>query len=72
MTDTLQNAIKQLEQMPADRQDSLARLVLHEIEQDKLWEQSTAANADKLKGLVADVLADDDQGKCEPLDPEVL
>jgi len=34
MTDTLQKAIEQLQQMPEERQELLARQVLHEIEQD--------------------------------------
>ena len=72
MTDTLQKAIEQLQQMPEERQDSLARLVLHEIEQDQLWTQSTEKRADKLGGLVADILAADDRGECKPLIPDEL
>ncbi len=72
MTDTLQKAIEQLQQMPEERQDSLARLVLHEIEQDQLWTQSTEKHADKLGGLVADILAADDRGGCKPLIPDEL
>ena len=72
MSDTLEHAIERLRQMPADRQDLLARLVLHEIEEDERWMRSTASNADRLRGLVEEVLAADDRGECEPLDPEQL
>lgn len=72
MTDSLQKAISQLEQMPADRQDMLARLVLHEIEEDRKWTESTNAHEQKLQGLVDDILAADERGECEPLDPEKL
>lgn len=72
MTDSLQKAISQLEQMPADRQDLLARLVLHEIEEDRKWTESTAAHEDKLQGVVEDILAADERGECEPLDPDTL
>ncbi len=72
MTDTLQKAIDQLKQMPEERQDLLARLVLHEIEQDRLWTQSTDAHAEKLKGFVADILTADERGECEPLNPDEL
>ncbi len=72
MTDTLQKAIEQLQQMPEERQDSLARLVLHEIEQDQLWAQSTEKHADKLGNLVDDILAANDRGECEPLIPDEL
>lgn len=56
MTDSLQKAISQLEQMPADRQDMLARLVLHEIEEDRKWTESTEAHSNKLQNLVEDIL----------------
>jgi len=72
MTESLQQAIEQLRQMPEERQDLLARLVLHEIEQDQQWTQSTEAQADRLRGLVDDILAADERGECEPLDPDQL
>jgi hypothetical protein len=41
MTKTLQEAIERLQQMPEDRQDLLAKLMLHEIEEDEKWMRST-------------------------------
>jgi len=58
--------------MPEERQDLLAQLVLHEIEQDQQWTQSTEVQADRLRGLVDDILAADERGECEPLDPDQL
>lgn len=58
--------------MPADRQDQLAQLLLHEMEEDERWMQSTATHAAKLQGLVEDVLDADGRGECEPLDPDQL
>jgi hypothetical protein len=72
MTKTLEEAIERLKLMPEDRQDSLAQLLLHEIEEDELWQKSTEQHTDKLKGLVADILEADRRGECEPLDPERL
>jgi hypothetical protein len=72
MSDTLEHAIERLRQMPADRQDLLARLVLHEIEADERWLRSTESYADKLQGVVERVLEADDRGECEPLDPDQL
>jgi hypothetical protein len=72
MTKTLEHAIERLRQMPEDRQDSLARLLLHEIEEDERWMHSTAANAEKLQRLVDDVRQADRRGECEPLDPDQL
>lgn len=56
MTKALEQAIERLKQMPEDRQDSLAQLLLHEIDEDERWQQSTTRHADKLQDLVADVL----------------
>ena len=58
--------------MPADRQESIAKLLLHEIEEDERWIRSTAAYSEKLRGLVNEVLESDRRGECEPLDPESL
>ena len=68
----LQQAIERLSQVPEDRQDALAALLLHELDEDERWSQSTAANQDKLRGLVEDVLAADRRGECKPLDPDKL
>lgn len=72
MSDILEHTIEILRQMPEDRQDSLARLVLHEIEEDERWMRSTDANADKLQKLVERVRAADKRGECEPLNPDQL
>jgi len=59
MTEKLQEAIDRLQQMPEDRQDILAKLVLHEIDEDEKWAKSTEANADKLRRLIGEVLQAD-------------
>ena len=72
MTKSLEKAIERLQQMPADRQDALAALLVHEMDEDNRWSQSTAANEEKLRGLIGDIRAADRRGECEPLDPETL
>ena len=72
MTKSLEQAIERLRQMPDERQDLLARLVLHEIEEDERWTRSTESHADKLQGLVQDILEAERRGECELLDPEQL
>ena len=72
MTKSLEQAIERLQQMPEERQDAIAQLLLHEIDEEERWRESTAANAEKLQGLVNEVLEDDRSGKCEPLDPDNL
>lgn len=72
MSQIVNHAIERLRQMPEDRQDLLARLMLHEIEEDELWLRSTEANAGKLPALIQEVLDAEDRGECEPLDPDQL
>jgi hypothetical protein len=72
MTDALKQAIERIQQMPEERQDMLARLMLYEIEEDERWLRSTQSHAEKLQGLVGDVLEADRRGECEPLDPDKL
>jgi hypothetical protein len=72
MTKALQEAIERLKQVPEDRQDALAALLLHELEEDERWARSTAAHSEKLQGFVRDVLEANRRGECEPLDPDQL
>jgi glutamate mutase epsilon subunit len=67
MTKSLQDAIARRQQIPDDRQDVLARLLIQEIDEDEKWLASTAANAEKLDGRVNDVLAADNRGECDLL-----
>ena len=72
MTKTLEQAIERLKQMPEDQQDSLAQLLLHEIDENERWQQSTARHSEELQSLVADILEAERRGECEPLDPDQL
>ncbi len=58
--------------MSEDRQDALAQLLLHEMEEDERWQKSTAKHEDKIQGLVQDVLEAERRGECESLDPDNL
>lgn len=58
--------------MPQERQEQLAGLLLHEMQEDERWLQSTATHADKLNALAAEILTADRRGECEPLDPDSL
>jgi hypothetical protein len=68
----MQKVIERLKAIPEGQQDRLAEFLLHELADDERWTKSTLDHADKLKGLVDGVLADDAQGRCEPMDPERL
>ena len=72
MTKTLQQAIERLQRETEERQDALAALLVHELDEDERWAKSTAANFEKLSGHVQEVLDADHRGECEPLDLEKL
>jgi len=72
MSQTVDQAIARLRQMPEDQQERLAGLLLHEMEEDQRWLDSTAAHTDKLTSFVADILDANRRGQCEPLDPDTL
>ncbi|HEX8523157.1 MAG TPA: hypothetical protein VF669_12945 [Tepidisphaeraceae bacterium] len=72
MTKLMQQAIEALRMLPEQKQDELARQLLHDIADDAQWEQSTEKHADAVSRLVADVLEADRRGETEPLDPDKL
>jgi hypothetical protein len=72
MTKTLEKAIERLRQLPEDSQEAIAKLLLHEIDEDERWMHSTEAHAGNLKRFVDDILEADRRGECEPLDPDQL
>lgn len=46
MTPALENAIERLREMPDERQDAFARMILREIIADEQWIRSKALNAE--------------------------
>ncbi len=72
MTEALATAIELLKSLPDGQQEAMARLVIQEIEEDRLWEATTAAHPERLAQIAAEVEAAYRRGECEPLDPETL
>lgn len=70
MTQLLEDAITKLRQLPEGEQESVARFVLHELEEDQEWRRVSETHADSLKKLVAEVIAEDDRGACPDFDPD--
>lgn len=62
MSLTLNMVIERLRQLPEERQESLARFILFEIEEDEKWLRTTAENEAKLQSLVDDVIRGDSGG----------
>jgi len=72
MTRLMEKAIERLRALPEGQQDRLAEFLLYELAEDERWSKTTHDHADKLRGLVKNILTDDANGRCEPLDPERL
>ncbi len=72
MTKLLEEAIAQLKTLPISKQDSIAALILEEIEDDNRWEESFARSPDLLAKLAAETMAEHRAGKTQELDPETL
>ncbi len=72
MTELLEKAIAQLKTLPTDKQDSIAALILGEIEEERHWDESFARSPDLLAKLAATAMAEYKAGKTLELDPETL
>ena len=68
MTKSLEIALERLKTLPEEEQNSLAQLLLDEMDEDAKWDATTAKHGDKLDLFADEVLASNDCDKCEPLD----
>lgn len=62
MTHLMEQAIERLRAVPEPQQESFARFLLSELEDDERWTASTVDHADALGRLAQRVLADDARG----------
>ena len=72
MTKLLEEAIAQLKTLPINKQDSIAALILEEIEDDNRWDESFSRSPDLLAKLASEAMAEHRAGKTQELDPETL
>lgn len=72
MTESLKAAVDRVRELPDERQEEIARLLLHEIEEDERWAATTQRHADGLSDLIDDIRDADKRGECETLDPDRL
>lgn len=68
MTQLLERAFKEASKLTESEQDSVASLLLAELESDQRWDQSFAASQDQLARLADDALRELADGKTQPLD----
>ena len=72
MTRALDTAISQLEALPAEEQDRVAKWLLDEHRDEDQWTRRFSSSQDALGKLAAEARADRDQGKATELDPDKL
>lgn len=72
MTELLEQAISKIRTLSPDQQETLATIILEEIEEEKQWEQSFTRSPDLLAKLAAEAMTEYRQGKTKELDPETL
>jgi len=72
MTELLERAIARLQTLPASEQDTIAAMILEEIEDDRRWDESFSRSPNVLAKLAASAMAEYRAGKTQELDPETL
>ncbi|NEO86538.1 MAG: hypothetical protein F6J87_20115 [Spirulina sp. SIO3F2] len=72
MTQLLETALERLMSLPDAQQDSIASLILAEIEEEARWDTSFAQSQDALAALAAEAMAEYQAGQTQVLNPETL
>jgi hypothetical protein len=58
MTQLLQQALTEVQKLPESQQDAIASLILQEIADERLWDESFAKSQDKLASMAQKARAD--------------
>ena len=72
MTELLERAIAKLQTLPESEQDTIATVILEEIEDDRRWDESFSRSPNVLAKLAVSAMAEYHAGKTQELDPETL
>ncbi|MGH7885160.1 MAG: hypothetical protein ACRENO_05635 [Thermodesulfobacteriota bacterium] len=72
MTKMFEKAVAKAKRLPDEQQDSIASLILEEIEDEKLWDGAFARSHDVLERLALEAEEEDSNGLTEEFDPEKL
>jgi aspartate/glutamate racemase len=67
MTQLLQKALEEVYKLPSEEQNIIAQLILDELEDERLWEETFAASEEKLSRLADKVRQDIREGRTKPL-----
>ena len=58
MTRLLEKVLTEVYKLPAEKQDTIAAVILEELEDERLWDKAFAESQDKLAKLARKVRAD--------------
>ena len=72
MTEMLERAIAKVKALPEEEQDTIAALVLDEIEDEARWDEAFARSQGALARLAEEALEEDRIGRTQVLDPDAM
>ncbi|MFH1116880.1 MAG: hypothetical protein V1792_23435 [Pseudomonadota bacterium] len=68
MTDLLQKAFDAVSELPPERRNALAKMILAEIEDEKRWDEAFAGSQDKLAAMADEAIAEHRGGRTRAMD----
>jgi hypothetical protein len=72
VTELLERAIARLQTLSESEQNEIASIILEEIEDERLWDESFSRSPNVLAELAASAMAEYHAGETQELDPETL
>jgi hypothetical protein len=72
VTELLERAIARLKTLSESEQNEIASIILEEIEDERLWDESFSRSPNVLAELAASAMAEYHAGETQELDPETL
>ncbi|MEX0718080.1 MAG: hypothetical protein WD066_15920 [Planctomycetaceae bacterium] len=70
MTQLLQQALAQLEELPAAEQDAIAALILEELDDERRWDESFARTQEQLGRIAEQVRQEIRAGRVRAFGPD--
>lgn len=72
MTHMLEQALSKLNELPEERQNAIASLILDEIKDETCWEESFTRSQKELKSLANEAMKEHEEGNTEKFDLDSL
>ncbi|MBV9495586.1 MAG: hypothetical protein JOZ54_15170 [Acidobacteria bacterium] len=72
MDTLLQQAVRELTNLPEAEQELAGRWILAELQSERRWDELFAQSADLLSAMADEAIREDEAGLTRPLDPDEL